>query len=577
MKVSNYLYIIIIILLWSCSTKQNQGKTSLANIDIKENPTSALNQLDSIKQKNKRLNKEDRMYIDLLTIQAKDVCNQDITDAQTINSIQQIISFYNKNKTFANLKLAYYYAGRIYVEKHDSPKAIHYFQKAKSVPSENYQLDCKIASQIGYLFYEQRMTSKAKDMFQEAYKLAQKCNDTTSIILTAKDLASLSWDKKASKKQGLSLLHQTLKIATEYKDLKLINNIRAYIAGTYMQAGNYTLAKHFIAPVLKNIAKGDTSGVYSIAAEIYSYEHNDSANIYYQYLAKRGSIFAKENAYYYFTIKALENNNKTEAINYLALYHQAIDTVRAHTDADASAKVNALYNYQQKEIEKEKLKIEKTNNKLIASIIIGILSCIIIAMTYQILYIRTKSKEKNRQICQLKNIQKDIQKKSAAQIQKNIKEIRELEQKILQINSNKMQLEDEIKHLKATTNLYIIESKQNENALNGFTKSSIFTTIKEKLKEKDCNLNKKEKAELENSFDSYFPILKEKLAEIYPNYKQHEILTCILTKVGFMNSDIGRLLSYSPSGITKMKERLYKKTFSKKGNAKDWDDFICAL
>lgn len=572
-KIILYTLIITIIFLCSCSSKQEHSCLALTPSEVEQYPDSALLILDSIKSHTKMLSREDAMLVNLLTIQAKDLCSENITRKEDVKDINSIISYYKTNKKTKLLKLAYYYAGRIHAELHDVPNATKYFLKAKEVNVPNTVLNCKIASQLGYLFYDQQMQKKAEKMFFEAYRLAKEAKDTVRIVRAARDIASTYWDNQEKTDSCLKLLHEAYQLAEKYKDPILLNHVRGYLAGTYITLGNYQQAKAYILPCLKLIAKDDTSGVYSLAADIYVHLDKDSAQIFYNYLVKNGTMFAKEKAYRFFTEQALDKRNFADAQSYFTKYVAAIEYVRGHTEAEVSAKVD----YQHQQAEKERVKAEKAKEELIYSMIIASLA-IVICIIFTLAMVK-KQKMKTR-IKLLEKIQQEILQNSKKQRDKNKQQIAELQSKIADINAGKEELLDQINKLKASITIQEIEKKEEDRALAEFMQSDIgmkINVLLQKGSDTKRNLSTREKNLLPQTFFSYFPKMEKKLQELVPTLKQEEKLACVLTKAGFGNSQIGALLNYSPSGVTKLKERLFTRAFAQKGSAKEWDTIITGL
>ena len=56
-----------------------------------------------------------------------------------------------------------------------------------------------------------------------------------------------------------------------------------------------------------------------------------------------------------------------------------------------------------------------------------------------------------------------------------------------------------------------------------------------------------------------------------------ELHICLLIKLRFSYTDIGKLVNLSLSGVNSVRSRLYTKVFGIKGSAKDWDAFILSL
>jgi DNA-binding CsgD family transcriptional regulator len=56
-----------------------------------------------------------------------------------------------------------------------------------------------------------------------------------------------------------------------------------------------------------------------------------------------------------------------------------------------------------------------------------------------------------------------------------------------------------------------------------------------------------------------------------------EYQVCILVKLRIAPKDIAAVLARDVSTISTVRSRLYQKVFSKKGGAKEWDEFILSI
>lgn len=99
---------------------------------------------------------------------------------------------------------------------------------------------------------------------------------------------------------------------------------------------------------------------------------------------------------------------------------------------------------------------------------------------------------------------------------------------------------------------------------------------KKKRSETKEYLTKEERKQMEDTFDQFMPSFKEKLWSVY-DITNRELNVCMLIKLGCKPADMACLLGCTPSAISKIRIRLYKKFFNKPGSAEDWDRFILSL
>lgn len=99
---------------------------------------------------------------------------------------------------------------------------------------------------------------------------------------------------------------------------------------------------------------------------------------------------------------------------------------------------------------------------------------------------------------------------------------------------------------------------------------------KKKRSETKESLTKEERKQMEDTFDQFMPSFKEKLWSVY-DISNRELNVCMLIKLGCKPADMACLLGCTPSAISKIRIRLYKKFFNKLGSAEDWDRFILSL
>ena len=136
------LFTLILFLSFTVSCSGNRSdRDLLIQIDslTYHNPDSAILCLTELSHTINNYSLDLQKYYQLLTIKANDKAFIRHTSDSLILSI---ILYYEKTNNTYLLPEAYYYAGRVYADLYDAPKALDYFQKAaKSLNSTtNYKL-----------------------------------------------------------------------------------------------------------------------------------------------------------------------------------------------------------------------------------------------------------------------------------------------------------------------------------------------------------------------------------------------------------------------------------------------------
>lgn len=523
-------------------------------------------------------NKKDQAYYKLLKVQAADLSDNDIKPYT--NDIYRIISYMQQNKDYLFLKLAYYYAGRINSELNKAAKAVKYYKLATSINGLPKEINSRSYSQLGNIYYDQYLYNYAIEMYTTAYHEAAKENDTVGMAKILKDLALVYIDKGESV-FALKILGKALKIAKATKDNGCIKSVKSYYVIAYIELKDWNKAQKLLPEILNNIDKADSSAVYSIAAEVYQHTDSQKAKILYAYLKDKGSMYAQENAYKYFTLEHLKKEGNKKGLEYFGQYVHSIDSIRASTNSEMLAKIKGLYDYQRQEAEIAKISKERNEFRLWCFRIITLFIAIGTFALFMIVRLKRKAKEEKRQVFMLKKLQTEIRKNSEEKMQENGKRIEELELQLKNINNEKADLqkilEEEREKLLAQNAISQIKAKEKNQAIANIKSSEIGMIVHKKIaNDVKTHLTLEEKQKLEETFDAFMPSFKEKLWSVY-DISTKELNVCMLTKLDYKPADIANLLGCTPSAISKIRTRLYNKFFNQAGTAEEWDKFILSL
>lgn len=353
----------VVTALYFCACQQNDIQIKqLTNIDsVADNDAErALNMLDSIWPYMKNATEASRNYYELLKIKAQDKAYIPHTSDSTIT---RLVEYYENKGGKRLLLMAYYYAGRIYMDINNVPEALKYLQKVTGTGDHNNQLTYKAYSQIGYIFLYQELYDKGIEAFKKAYDYNRKTGNKNNQIHELCGIAECYNGKKQYTK-ALPYLKKALAISqdTDYK--MMYYAILAQIANHYYNLKDYNTAKVYADKALNGVDSTNMRSVYSIAADIYNAKGlTDSAVSLYQKLYGLNDVYAKQFASKKLIRYWLEKGMSEKALKYITTYEIYTDSIEKIIQTENVAKINALYNYQSKEKENYELKIKNQEEK----------------------------------------------------------------------------------------------------------------------------------------------------------------------------------------------------------------------
>ena len=148
------IYTLFVVLLSSCSSHSISSKLEAIKHAGDDNPIAALAELDSLEGQIGTLSEYEKYKMDLLRIRLRD--KADIMP-NSDDSIKYIIEYFQDKGSIADKQEALYYAGSVYRDLEDTPRALEFFLKSLDYTNRN---DCDSVimqhtySNLAYLFYK---------------------------------------------------------------------------------------------------------------------------------------------------------------------------------------------------------------------------------------------------------------------------------------------------------------------------------------------------------------------------------------------------------------------------------------
>ena len=493
---------------------------SVANTD----PDGALLLLNTIADAMETASEPTRMYYKLTCIKSADKAYVTHTSDSLILSL---VHYYEHRGDKALLGEAYYYAGRVYRDLKDAPRALSYFQKSRQATED--ESNPALYAQMGEIFFEQSFFPEALQMYQEAHRLDSLANDTLGRILDLRDIA-FTHRVQHMQDSALIYLKQAEHLALLYDDPEIMSLITAQLAGLYHRMGQQQEALHYIERALPNAGEADKYSIYDTYANILLSEGNlEEAEVYYTEMTQADNVQIQLDAYGGLAQIASMERYAEDYQKYFNLYRLYSDSLRRVTATESISRMNALYNYQIHEQENNTLRLQNQQKQMLLIAIVGVSLLLIVTLAAYYQYRRLQMKHRLEHVQQLlkEHLEKESRQEQLKQMERAINE----------------------SEVKKRLEVYIAEEKP--------------------IKDEDI-------ADIESLLNevhpSFIPLLHQ-----FGDMNPLEFQVSLLLKLGLSPMHIAALVLRDKSTISAIRRRLYKKTTGQNGSPSDWDSIIQSL
>ena len=557
--------ILSILLLSACGESGRVQFKQLQQIDsiAEVNADSAIAMIKTI-NRDTLLNNDNKYYYDLLKIRTNDKAYIAHTSDSAILSVIN----YFENHDFNNLlPVAYYYGGRVYSDLGDAPQSLEYFHKALDCKNISTHTQAVTYAQIACKFNRQNIYEISKPAYKKAIELNSSNNNVIGIIYNTRSLGEI-YSKKGQNDSALMLFNKALIYAENIDNDDLISSTKLMLSELHISQQNYKKALDILTSIHPYTSKKDTIFTANIFAQLYYQTNNSDSTIFYcKKLIKSRSLNAKLNGYNILANLHMLNYRIDKAYDAMIMASKLSDSIQKLQTPQEIRQLSAIYNYQIRERENNKLKQEAHKNEIkLILLSISIFMALIIAYA-----LRMKNKAQKERINRILN--EHYQSQNLISNAEN--RISELEA-LLETETDKSQrLINELEIQKESLQLYTQQAKLREEATNAIETSDVATRFRKALDE-NANPTKEDWEQLDNYINLQFPGFKSVLYKLV-KLSEIEYQVSLLIKCKFSPNEIGRLVNLSKSGLGNARKRLFVKAFKTDGTATDWDNFIISL
>ena len=211
------------------------------------------------------------------------------------------------------------------------------------------------------------------------------------------------------------------------------------------------------------------------------------------------------------------------------------DSLNLCESSEAVSKMQSLYNYNLREKELNKLKIE--HNAMRYTFIIVVLSLLLLLLFY--VYMNNRRKKK---IADYESLCEHLEKMYA----------------------------DACSQKQCTKeNICCNQNSGKRSLVHAYDIIRLRLDSREHITDADWT-------EIYDTIESANPGFRDRVYQKYP-LSEHDFKICMLVKIGFFNADIAVIMCRQPSTISMSRQKMYKKMTGEDGTAKDFDKYIKSL
>lgn len=568
------LFFPLLLLAFVSCGKRNDGLPALQRVALLANthPDSAVALLDSLRDSIFLQPRSVRMYYDLLTVKARDKAYIRHTSDSLIRNV---LRYYERQDDKKHLPETYYYGGRVYSDLGDAPQALNYFIRAsETADGKDYGLLSRIYSQIGTLYLYQDVYDKALPVFRKCYQYNLLEGDSAGMVYAIRNMGR-TYRTLDQVDSALHYYKEADSLAIKLGSNLLRMRVNGEFSAYYTQLGMYKEAYKCLQWAFLQFNSDDRAPAYSTVAHYYlNINQLDSALIYFTKLLKMDDYLYLQSAYKGLGEIATKRGNYAEACSYWALYEMYRDSVQSITQTETVRKINALYNYQLREEENNRLQMQNRQQK---NYIVWITASMVVVVALFFAYRQNrKRKEEGRinQLQKLKALEGQKYRQSQEFIEENKKRIAELEKELQASKIVQNQPQQELLHARKQSLEKDNEQVEAYRRLEAEAVKALETSdIFRKCHEVDGNLSAEDWQTLTAAIDSTYLQFTHRLKDLYP-VSEVELQVCLLLKIGISSTRIAQLVLRSKQAVTSIRKRLYKKVLGQEGTPDEWDKFI---
>ncbi len=520
---------------------------------------TALLMLDSLETQIRDMPKHIQMKYDLLGLRlhdkADDTPNSDIV-------AKNVVKFFEENGDDLEKQEACYYAGSVYRDLKDTPRALEYFYKSTDVANAGKECDSLMLrnaySQISYLLWSVQDYPKANYYAKKEYEIGRQIKTET---INALIHLGVTYNQIDSVEQAKTYFDKVLdKIMAN--DSTVDDNTIYLLITNYSLLGDYSQAKKCYLLSQQRNNHNAHKNYQSLATYFELTNQIDSAITYYkQVIDSREDLFNVFDASKSLLDIYYKAGKYKEAAFYANIFREVSDTLDFGRRQELAATVNNQYQYHLDKEKERKLWEERERMRYLI-IIISIVAMLVTTTLGLILFYRKNHslKEKlalTKKLDEIEASKSELQSKIAereeelGEAQSSLEEVQadlvtlkerlefvtnEIKEKQKECSDLERQLARQLDMNRTLVNL-VNQADLEEKA------EEVVQAIRQSAKGK--NMTAKEWKQLYHAIDELYPDFYDMLTLNLDKFNEQQMQVCYLMKIGLSNQQIQNMTNLS--------------------------------
>lgn len=438
--------------------------------------------------------------------------------------------------------LAEYHEALELMDRGDAPSALRQLQRASELASTD-SLRALVQSQMGTLYFSQRLLDRSLQSYRRAYDIDLEAGDTVGLIYDLRDIGNVLRATAGSEDSCLACFEEARRLAIASGNLPMQRDVESQMAGYHLYRNNLVEARRLLLPAMEHIGDANQSGLLFMMADLYHREgRRDSATFYYRQLLERGNLYTRQAAHRALAEYCMADGKTDEAMHHLRLYELLSDSVHRENDAEAMRRTSALYDYTLREQQAHRLGQRLTLAVAAVLLLAVSLAAILLYFSRRRMHYRLKV-QRLEQL--LENYRRNL----------NSQPYDRDSQSPVQPNGT---LAEPVgaRNLKDTPIFQKIDR-------------FLADAHQPAMGDDDFHL-------LADAVEQHFPGFLSRLQE-FCHLTPQERRVCLLLKLDLSPAAIAQLTAHTRQSVTNTRSRLYKKAFGRQGTPAEWDEFVRSL
>lgn len=517
-------------------------------------PEKALLMADSLRFSIMQESEYAQKKYELLCVRLNDKAYKEATSDLTI---RDLIPYFEENGTDAEKQEAYYYAGSVYRDLKDTPRALEYFLKSSETAD---RIDSVIRrntySQLYLLYFKTQDFKNALLFAKKEYQIAKDIGDLDESALYHLAACYLALD---SIPQSMKYCNEAYKHVYNIKQQLINTEIITCLLYTYIRCNNKEMAEKVFNLLAQENNKKRTNLEYQTIGEYHLSKNkiNEAIACYESVLKNKSTEADRYDAYRLLSYIYYQLGDYAKLAEYAIKFIQISDSLNLGKRQEEAATVNNMYQYHRDKEREQRLQDEVRQYR--TKMYWAAFTCVFFLLLFWMQYNRKRSQH-------LKQLLKEAEKLQNAKDENNSLE-QELEQANEALNNNKEKLkqaQEELaqtdQDLKAVT-LQLREKLQQNAILKEFyQQNKLSINAKEVLKNirkaaiGQHKLTPEEWDEFYVAVDELYPTFQDELLNSYGTYNAKQMRVFYLLRIGLTCPEIQNLADASRSTVYRWAE-----------------------